>query len=114
MSLFLTERSSEMKNAVRTVLRSSVVGIAVSAGVWLAAPAWAAPFFFSSGNPDGLLGALSRPSSPGALETETADDFILSDTTTIAQATITGLIPSGTSLDSTSCVGREPSSSATA
>ena len=48
--------------------------------------------------PDGLLGALSQPASAGHLETETADDFILTETTSIAQATITGLIPSGTPL----------------
>jgi hypothetical protein len=41
---------------------------------------------------------LSQPASTAHLETETADDFILSGTTSIAQATITGLIPSGTPL----------------
>jgi hypothetical protein len=70
----------------------------VAAGVWLATPAWAGLFFFSTGNPDGLLGALSQPAGSGKLETETADDFILTETTSIAQATITGLIPSGTPL----------------
>jgi hypothetical protein len=71
---------------------------AVAAGVWLAKPAWADPFLFNTGSPDGLLGALSQPANSGMLETETADDFILTETTTIAQATITGLIPSGTPL----------------
>ena len=52
-------------------------------------------FFFSTGNPDGRLGALSQPASAGNLETETADDFILTETTVIKGATITGLIPSG-------------------
>ena len=70
----------------------------MTAGVWLATPAWADPFFFSTGTPDGLLGALSQPPSTGHLETETADDFILTETTSIAQATITGLIRSGTPL----------------
>jgi len=69
---------------------------AVSAGVWLATPAWADPFFFSTGTPDGLLGALSQPASGATLETETADDFLLTETTSVAQATVTGLIPSGT------------------
>jgi hypothetical protein len=76
----------------------SLVAATVTAGVWLATPAWADPFSFSTGNPDGLLGALSQPASTGHLETETADDFILSETTSIAQATIIGLIPSGTPL----------------
>jgi hypothetical protein len=81
-------------------LLMSLVAATLTAGVWLAPPAWADPFFFSTGPPDGLLGALSQPASPGHLETETADDFILSETTSIAEATVTGLIPSGTSLAS--------------
>jgi hypothetical protein len=76
----------------------SLVAATLTAGVWLATPAWADPFFFSSGTPDGLLGALSQPPGSGKIETETADDFILTETTSIAQATITGLIPSGTPL----------------
>src|SRR5260221_12482061 len=75
-----------------------LVAAKVTAGVGLATPAWADPFFFSPGAPDRLLGALSQPVSMRHLETETADDFILTETTSIAQATITGLIPSGTPL----------------
>lgn len=41
---------------------------------------------------------MSQPASTGHLETETADDFILTETTSIAEATITGLIPLGTTL----------------
>jgi len=73
---------------------------ALTAGAWLATPACADPFFFSSGTPDGLLGTFSQPASTDHLETETADDFILTDTTSIAQATITGLIQRGTPLAS--------------
>ena len=72
-----------------------LVAITFSAAAWLATPAFPAPFSFSTGNPDGLLGALSRPSSAGEVETETADDFILTDTTVISGATITGLLTSG-------------------
>ncbi len=50
----------------------------------------------STGNPDGLMGAASRRASPGKLETETADDFTLDQTTVISRATIVGLVPSGT------------------
>ena len=57
-----------------------------------ATPAWASGFSFSTGSPDGRLGALSRRASPGKIETETADDFILAEATVINQATITGLI----------------------
>src|SRR5437899_12812438 len=71
--------------------RMSLVSAMITAGV-LATPAWAGPFFFTSGTPDGRLGALSRSESPGKVETETADDFILTETTVINGATITGLI----------------------
>ena len=72
-------------------LRVSLLSVVIAAGV-LATPAWAETFFFTSGTPDGRLGALSRSESPGKLETETADDFILTETTVINGATITGLI----------------------
>ena len=55
-------------------------------------------FFVSTGNPDGKLGALSRPASAGKLETETADDFVLNQTTVITGATIVGLISPATDL----------------
>jgi hypothetical protein len=70
----------------------------VTAGVWLATPAWADPFFFDCGDPDGLVGALSQPAGSEKFETETADDFLLTETTSIDAATITGLIPPGTPL----------------
>jgi hypothetical protein len=63
-----------------------------------------ADLLFSTGNPDGLVGTLSRPASPGQLETETADDFALTGTTRIDQATFTGLLPSNTPLSSVSRV----------
>jgi PEP-CTERM motif-containing protein len=70
------------------------------AGVLLAPPAAADAFLFSTGNPDGLIGTLSRQASPGKLETETADDFILTHSTSINQATFVGLLPSGALLTS--------------
>jgi hypothetical protein len=74
-------------------------GLMAAFGLSLAAPAWSAGFFFSTGNPDGKLGALTRRASPGKLETETADDFALEQTTVISRAVITGIIiPSGTAL----------------
>ena len=80
-------------------MKHLLVVATMTAGVWLAAPAGATPFVFSTNSPDGLLGALSQPASTDHLETETADDFILSSQTTfITGATITGLlVPSGTS-----------------
>jgi hypothetical protein len=41
------------------------------------------------------MGAASRRASPGKLETETADDFTLDQTTVISRATIVGLVPPG-------------------
>jgi hypothetical protein len=71
------------------------------AGVLLAPPAAADVFFFfSTGNPDGLIGTASRQASPGRLETETADDFILTQPTSINRATFVGLLPSGAPLSS--------------
>jgi len=58
------------------------------------------PFSFSTGSPDGALGALSRPDGSG-VETETADDFVLSQATVISGATIHGLlVPTGTAAPS--------------
>src|SRR5262249_12640808 len=71
--------------------------LALTAG--LATPLWATPFFLTTGSPNGKLGALSRRPAPGKVETETADDFFLQETTVIRSATIVGLVPVGTPLD---------------
>jgi hypothetical protein len=55
--------------------------------------------FFSTGDPDGKIGTLSRPASAMLVQTETADDFVLSQSMIINQATFTGLLPSGASID---------------
>jgi hypothetical protein len=86
-------------------LQRSRVATAVfgsSLGVLLfAAQAPASSFFFSTGDPDGKIATLSRPASDGTIQTETADDFlIVNDTTLITQATFTGLLPAGASLSS--------------
>jgi hypothetical protein len=60
--------------------------------------ATAETFSFTPGDPDGKVGALSRRASPGKIETETADDFVLQQTTIISKATIIGLIPADTDL----------------
>lgn len=74
----------------------SVTGARLAFVMWVATSAFAAPFLFTTGNPDGLMGAASRRASPGKLETETADDFTLDQTTVIRRATIVGLVPAGT------------------
>ena len=54
--------------------------------------AYASSVIFDNGTPDGLMGSLSRPSTGGVLQTESADDFILSNSTSITGATFTGLV----------------------
>ena len=68
--------------------------------VCFATPAWADRFSFSTGSPDGKLGALSRPAGSQGLETETADDFVLTQATVVSGATIHGLIATGTAVSS--------------
>ena len=71
-------------------------GAGLALGLLVATPLWSQDFSFTTGNPDGLMGAASRRASPGKLETETADDFTLDQTTVISRATIVGLVPQGT------------------
>src|SRR6185436_11750550 len=70
--------------------------VRLALGFLVARSLWSADFSFTTGRPDGLMGAASRRASPGKLETETADDFTLDQTTVISRATIVGLVPSGT------------------
>jgi PEP-CTERM motif-containing protein len=76
----------------------------LSVAALLTIPASANNFFFTTGNPDGKIATLSRVGSTGKIETETADDFILSQSTTLTQATFTGLIPTSVPLGSISDV----------
>jgi hypothetical protein len=76
-----------------------LIGTALALTACLATPMWANTFFFETGSPNTLLGALSRRPAPGKVETETADDFVLQETTVITHATIFGLIPLGTPLE---------------
>jgi len=80
----------------RIMLGSRGAGLAFA--FLVATSLWSADFSFTTGTPDGLMGAASRRASPGKLETETADDFTLDQTTVISRATIVGLVPSGTQL----------------
>jgi hypothetical protein len=86
------------KSATKSV--ALALSSSLSALLLLTTQASAVSFSFSTGDPDGKIGTLSRPPSTGQIQTETADDFILPETTLIRLATFTGLIPSGASLDS--------------
>lgn len=63
----------------------------------LGAPAFADPFFFTTGNADGRIGMASRPESADGSksEIEAADDFILTQQTLLYGAIFTGLMPAG-------------------
>src|SRR5438046_10707363 len=78
-------------------MRVSLTTLTLAFAVCFAIPAWADNFSFSTGSPDGKLGALSRPAGSQGLETETADEFVLIQPTVISSATMHGLlIPAGT------------------
>jgi hypothetical protein len=64
-------------------------------GCLFALPAAADTTFFSTGNPDGKMATATRPSSAGKFEIESADDFVLTHTTSITDATFTGLLSGG-------------------
>lgn len=56
--------------------------------------AWAAPFLFSSGAPDGKIGTLAQAGfqADGGGEVETADDFVLNKQTLLTGGSFTGLM----------------------
>jgi hypothetical protein len=65
-------------------------------GCLCAMPAAAdAPFFFNAGSPDGKMATATRPDVGAPFEIESADDFVLTHSTSITSATFTGLLPSG-------------------
>lgn len=72
--------------------------LAIAVGLVCAGSTKAAPFFFSTGSPDGRIATASRPDTPGKIEIESADDFLLTDHTQITSATFTGLIPRGSTI----------------
>jgi hypothetical protein len=76
--------------------------LAISAaliGLLPAVPAVAAdPTFFNTGDPDGKMATATRPASAGKFEIESADDFVLTHSTSITDATFTGLLSGGASL----------------
>ena len=68
----------------------------LSATLVVATPAAAVPFSFSTGDPDGKIATASHPASAG-FEIESADDFVLTQSTSITSATFTGLLTGGAS-----------------
>ena len=74
-----------MKNGI------SVTLLTLAFAASFVAAARADQFSFSTGSPDGKLGALTRPAGEQGVETETADDFVLTQPTVLSGATIHGL-----------------------
>ena len=84
-----------------TFPRRSTLGTAAALACGLAGPAGAAPFVFSTGGVNGLIATASRPnpSSGPNLETESADDFVISGARTqVNSGSFTGLVPAGASI----------------
>src|SRR5437868_12924874 len=71
--------------------RISAIVLTLAFAAFFTAAANADQFSFSTGSPDGKLGALSRTAGAG-LETETADDFVLTRPTVISGATFHGIV----------------------
>ena len=82
--------------------RSARAWLTASLAILAVSPAFADPFFFSTGDPDGLIATASRPDSPGRPEIESADDFVLTQNTRITGGSFTGLLTGGASLASIS------------
>src|SRR5215469_12316763 len=76
---------------------------AVLLGLLWAPPASADAFSFSTGPVTNFIATATRPASSGKFEIESADDFALTQSTSITSATFTGLLTGGAT---TANVGR--------
>ena len=86
-----------MRNTGYQNLFAVMLGLA-AAGFCGQAAAQGPQVIVNTGNPDGKLGALSRPPGANKVEAETADDFFLNQTTVLTGATIAGLLTNGATL----------------
>lgn len=82
-----------------------VLSVLAFLGLVFTTSGWGAAFTFSTGTPDGRMATASRPSGSSVVEIETADDFVLTSTTTITHASFYGLLP--TTSTTVSYVGAE-------
>ena len=89
-----------MKNLSKTMLAVLAVGLFSSSFFCQQAEAAPIPFFYNNDFPNNLIGTASRPESAGKIEIESADDFLPTpNTTRITNATFTGLIPAGATIE---------------
>jgi hypothetical protein len=84
-----------VQGGINMTQKFTTLAVSAALGLFSTTPVAAAPFFFSTGNPDGLMATATRPASAGKFEIESADDFVLTGptSTSINSATFTGLIP---------------------
>ena len=73
------------RTAMVTPAAAALIALSTSAN------AGAAPFFFSTGFPDGRIATATRPATGGSFEIEAADDFVLTAPTILTSASFTGL-----------------------
>ena len=83
-----TSASRRLGLVVLAALPGNKAAVGALAMLLLASQASAASFSFSTGDPDGKIATLSRPASPGIIQTETADDFVVTQAVVINQAHI--------------------------
>jgi PEP-CTERM motif len=74
----------------KLAISAALIGLLPAAAV-----AAETPFFFNTGTPDGKIGTATRPDTGAPFEIESADDFVLTHSTSITSATFTGLVPAG-------------------
>lgn len=72
--------------------------VVLTAGLFAAIPAAADSVIVNTGSPDGKIAMAARPESPGKVEIEAADDFILSGATSVTGGSFVGLLPKNASL----------------
>jgi hypothetical protein len=88
----IVEKEITMQSMTCKSLAVTTVALVLVLGGLATIPSALASPFFSTGDPDGKMGTGSRLASGGKLEIESADDFVLSSTTSITSATFTGLL----------------------
>lgn len=82
----------------KRVIVSCIAALSIAA--FMAMPAAADVLLFSTGNPDAKIATLSGPATGGHPETETADDFLFTQSSLITGASFIGMLPVGASLAS--------------
>jgi hypothetical protein len=89
-----------MKSLSKTTLAVLAVGLLSCSFFCQQAEAAPIPFFYNNDFPNDQIGTASRPESTGKIEIESADDFLPTpNLTRITNATFTGLIPTGATIE---------------